>query len=75
MTVTQLIQVLNIIENPDDVKVMTRGYGGGYDDVSYNPTIVDMALNVNSEWYYGSHERVAPENGYKDKQIVKAIIL
>jgi len=84
MTVTQLIEVLNTIDNPDDVRVMVSGYEGGVDDIvigngvdNNTPAIQHIALDVNTEWYYGKHERVddiydAPSSNY---QIVKAIIL
>jgi hypothetical protein len=78
MTVTQLIQILSTIDNPDDVRVMVRGYEGGVDDiVNITPDVIHVALDVNDEWYYGKHETVddmydAPSSNY---QIVKAIIL
>ena len=77
MTVKQLIEELSKIED-QDLRVMTSGYEGGFDDLeikSYN--IQFMALDVNTEWYYGKHEPVdnlydVPNDRY---QIVKAIIL
>ena len=77
MTVKELIEKLSTIENQDAL-VMTRGYEGGYNDVGDSiPPIVDMALNVNSEWYYGAHEKA--ENVYHEDRekykSVKAIIL
>jgi hypothetical protein len=77
MTVRQLIEQLSTIEN-QDVFIMTPGYEGGYNDVdNINTLQVDIALNVNTEWYYGTHER-AEMLMYEDRekfQIVKAIIL
>ena len=77
MTVKELIEKLSTIENQDAL-VMTRGYEAGYNDVGDSiPPIVDMALNVNSEWYYGAHEKA--ENVYHEDRekykSVKAIIL
>jgi hypothetical protein len=77
MTVAELIEKLSQIEN-QDVFIMTPGYEGGYNDVdNINTLQVDIALNVNTEWYYGNHERI--ENIYqrdlKNYTIVKAIIL
>ena len=77
MTIKQLIEALSKIED-QDVKVMTRGYEGGYDDVENLITKpIDVALNVNTAWYYGVHER-AEMLIYEDRekyQIVKAIII
>lgn len=81
MTVKQLIEVLNKIED-QDVKVMVRGYEGGVSDLQIVnsignniPAIVNVALDVNYEWYYGAHEVQQDNHGYMDKQIIKAIVL
>lgn len=78
MTVRELIESLSKIQDKE-IRVMTRGYEGGYDDVIINntPAIQYVALDVNTEWYYGKHERVdgmydATNSEY---HIVKAIIL
>ena len=83
MTVKQLIQILSQIED-QDIKVMVRGYERGVNDMvivngigNNTPAIVNVALDVNDEWYYGRHERVddmydATNSNY---HIVKAIIL
>ena len=72
MTVAELIEKLSKIENQEAL-VMTSGYEGGFDDVDYDIIETDMVLNVNSEWYYGKHERA--EDVYGTGQVVKAIIL
>ena len=75
MTVKQLIEELSQIED-QEVLVMTRGYEGGVDDVGTSfSTIVDVALEVNDKWYYGSHEVMSEHHTYTDKTIVKAIII
>lgn len=83
MTVKELIEVLSKIED-QGARVTVRGYEGGYDDIiigngtdNNTPAIVDMALDVNDEWYYGRHEKVEDISGIAiDKyHIVKAIIL
>ena len=77
MTVRELIESLSKIED-QDIRVMTRGYEGGVNDIEDNtPAIIHVALDVNEEWYYGTHERVddmydATSSKY---HIVKAIIL
>lgn len=77
MTVKQLIQSLSKIQD-QQVRVMVSGYEGGYDDVSnITPVPIEIALEVNTEWYYGRHEKVQDIDRDKIKhyQIVKAIIL
>jgi hypothetical protein len=77
MTVAELIEKLSKIENQDAL-VMTSGYEGGFDDIhKIHPEPIDIALNVNTEWYYGAHERASDvyQINDKDYQIVKAIIL
>ena len=77
MTVKELIESLSKIEDQDAI-VMTKGYEGGFDDIeNLNLEPIDMALNVNDEWYYGAHETIS-DVYHEDKekyQIVKAIIL
>jgi hypothetical protein len=83
MTVRELIESLSKIED-QDIRVMTKGYEGGvYDIVIGNgidnntPAIIHVALDVNTEWYYGKHERVDDmyDSTNSDYHIVKAIIL
>lgn len=53
MTVEELINELK--KQDPKAMVIRSGYEGGVEEV----TIVDeviIKLNVNSEWYYGSHE-------------------
>ena len=77
MTVKQLIEKLSTIED-QEVIVMAPGYEGGVRDIEDNTlAIIHVALDVNTEWYYGPHERVddmynATNSNYK---VVKAIIL
>lgn len=79
MTVRELIEVLNKIED-QDLRVVTMGYEGGYDDIEFpdnTPLTIDIALNVNPQWYYGNHERVSPENHQygADVKVIKAILI
>ena len=75
MTVAQLIKVLTEIED-QETRVMVTGYEGGVDDISSNtPAIVNVALDVRSEWYYGAHVLVSEYCKYTDKEIVKAIVI
>jgi hypothetical protein len=83
MTVRELIESLSKIED-QEVRVMTRGYEGGVNDMvigngieDNTPAIQYVALDVNTEWYYGTHERVDDMFGVTNSEyhIVKAIIL
>ena len=83
MTVRELIESLSKIED-QGVRVMVNGYEGGYNDIVIGngidnniPAIVNMALDVNEEWYYGAHERAEDVYGVVNSRyhIVKAIIL
>ncbi len=75
MTVKQLIQILSQIQD-QEIKVMVRGYERGVEDIEDTiPEIVNIALNVNTEWWNGSHEVISIDHTYTDKEIVKAIVL
>ncbi len=54
MTVAELIEQLK--NYPSDMRVLTLGYEGGYDDI--NLKTKDIVFNVNSKdtWYLGSHD-------------------
>jgi len=77
MTIKQLIEILQQVED-QDTRVMVSGYEGGYNDVmNINPIPLDIALDVSNEWYYGKHERAEMliHEDRKDYQIVKAILI
>lgn len=83
MTVRELIKVLTQIQD-QDIRVMIRGYEGGYNDVvivngidNNTPAIHHMALDVNQQWYYGRHEKVEDirEEDLDKYHIVKTIVL
>ena len=82
MTVKELIFILSQIEDKD-TRVVIKGYEGGYDDLVFadnTPLILDIALNVNPEWWYGDHAKASPEHrqygidGTKI-EVVKAILI
>ena len=56
MTVAELIEQLK--NYPSDMRVLTLGYEGGYNETSVTTT--DIVFNVNDKdtWYYGPHECV-----------------
>lgn len=77
MTVRELIESLSKIED-QEVRVMTKGYERGVKDIEDTiPAIIHVALDVNTEWYYGKHETVDDmyDATNSDYHIVKAIIL
>ena len=84
MTVKELIESLSKIED-QNIRVMVRGYEGGVDDITIGngidnntvviPAIVNVALDVNEEWYYGRHEVQNFDHEYKGREIINAIIL
>lgn len=53
MNINELIEQLK--NYPPDMRVILNGYEGGYADV-ISLHKKEIYLNVNSEWYYGSHE-------------------
>lgn len=54
MTVSELIEQLK--NYPGDMRVLTLGYEGGFNDIDL--TTADIVFNVNDKdtWYYGPHE-------------------
>ena len=53
MKVKDLIKELEKL--PDDMLVIRPGYEGGVEEIT-GCRVEMVALNVNSEWYYGKHE-------------------
>jgi hypothetical protein len=53
MNVDQLIKRLQMY--PQDLRVVIRGYEGGYDDIN-NFEQLKIVLDYNAEWYYGKHD-------------------
>ena len=75
MTVKELIESLSKIKD-QEVRVMVKGYEEGVEDIeNIIPEIINVALNVNTEWWNGTHEVIRNDNTYTDKEIVKAIVL
>jgi len=48
-------------------RVVVDGYEGGMADIG-KPITIKIVLNINEEWYYGSHEHV---DSYKAKDVKK----
>lgn len=56
MTVKELIEALS--HHPGDMRVLTLGYEGGYDDVGIRTEEIVFNVNDKDTWYYGPHECV-----------------
>tara|TARA_Y100000310_G_C20090447_1_gene538002 strand:- start:190 stop:429 length:240 start_codon:yes stop_codon:yes gene_type:complete len=72
MTVSELISLLK--DMPQDSPVVIRGYEAGVDDVSCVEE-ADIYLDVNKEWYYGSHELISDSRKTTGKEAVSAVRL
>lgn len=62
MNVKELIAQLSELD-PESM-VVVRGYEGGVNEAVDAMEVV-VALNVNTAWYYGKHEKVDPMITYK----------
>mgnify|MGYP003348763207 FL=1 len=53
---------------PSEMRVLTLGYEGGFNDIGLNTD--DIVFNVNSKdtWYYGPHECVRFADGDKSEK-------
>ena len=60
MTVNELIEQLK--QYPSDMRVLTLGYEGGYDDIDIKTEPVVFNVNIDT-WYMGRHEsaKMMPE--------------
>jgi hypothetical protein len=61
MTVNELIQQLQAY--PGDMRVLTLGYEGGYNDTQLKTDEVVFNFSKNDAWYYGPHESVKYSDG------------
>ena len=72
MTVKELIEQLQTLD--PDLHVFVSGYEGGYKYVELENEIMEIALDVHDEWWYGKHEDADSSYFVPDK-IVKGIVL
>lgn len=72
MTVAEMIEALQQIENKN-TPVVISGYEGGFKDIT-DISPLDIVLNVNTAWYYGPHDYHCFFK-HQDQQTVKAIQL
>ena len=73
MKVKELIERLQALD--PELEVMRDGYEGGVENAT-EVDVVDVALNVNEAWYYGSHEvvyKVYKDDKHPGHEIIKAV--
>jgi hypothetical protein len=56
MTVKELIEKLQTLDQ--EMPVFINGYEGGYDDLT-DLANIEVVKDVNTQWYYGSHEKIS----------------
>jgi len=61
MTVNELIEQLR--SYPGDMRVLTLGYEGGYNDTELKTEEIVFNFSKNDAWYYGPHESVKYTDG------------
>ena len=61
MTVQDLINKL--LDYPSNMRVLTLGYEGGYNDVDLKTEEIVFNFSKNDAWYYGPHESVRFSDG------------
>jgi hypothetical protein len=61
MTVNELIEQLK--SYPGDMRVLTLGYEGGYNDTKLQTEEIVFNFSKNDAWYYGPHECVKFTDG------------
>jgi hypothetical protein len=61
MTVNELIERLK--SYPADMRVLTLGYEGGYNDTGLKTEEIVFNFSKNDAWYYGPHESVKYSDG------------
>ena len=66
MTVYELIKKLE--DYPLDMRVLTLGYEGGFNDVGLKTDEIVFSVNDKDKWYYGPHESVRHMDGDKGEK-------
>jgi hypothetical protein len=61
MTVNELIEQLK--NYPGDMRILTLGYEGGYNDTELKTEEIVFNFSQNDAWYYGPHECVKYTDG------------
>ena len=61
MTVSELVEMLK--NCPGDMRILTLGYEGGYNDIELKTEEIVFNFSKNDAWYYGPHESVRFSDG------------
>ena len=61
MTVNELVEMLK--NCPGDMRILTLGYEGGYNDIELKTDEVVFNFSKNDAWYYGPHESARFSDG------------
>jgi len=61
MTVNELVEMLK--NCPGDMRILTLGYEGGYNDIELKTEEIVFNFSKNDAWYYGPHESVRFSDG------------
>ena len=73
MKVKELIEKLK--DYDQETELFVSGYEGGWDKINVVYE-VQMVLDVNTEWYYGSNEVLEEgKEAPKDKKVINGIIV
>jgi hypothetical protein len=70
MKVKELITQLQAFD--PELMVVVSGYEGGVNEVTQTESVT-VALNVNTSWYYGSHEVVYGDDKHEGHELALAI--
>lgn len=73
MKVKDLIEELKKYD--ENLNVYVSGYEGGVNDMPEIGKPITVALNVNTEWYYGKHEEIESDDEYNQHQKAEGILL
>jgi hypothetical protein len=75
MTIKELIEKLSTLD--PDLYVLCNGYEGGFHFVDSPGEETTFCLDVNSEWYYGPHEKIGSvgEESRPNYKQIKGIVL
>lgn len=70
MKVKDLIAQLQTYD--PDIMVVVSGYEGGVEE-AWGTSEHTIALNVNEDWYYGSHELINEEDRHEGHERAQAV--
>lgn len=75
MTVKELIETLETLD--PELHILVHGYEGGFHFADPPKKEAIFCLDVNSEWYYGPHEKIDSigEESRSNYKQVKGIVL